>query len=79
MSGAEGRFRERKGCRQASIWRSPWMPRPRVRDGDQWQDPDYLETLVAAGAPDHALSEGGSLSLMLDKNQSQLQLSAISS
>jgi hypothetical protein len=39
-----------------------------VRDGDQWQDPDYLETLVAS-ARRITLSEGDSVSLTLDKNQ----------
>ena len=39
-----------------------------VRAGDQWQDPDYLETLVAA-ARRITLPEGGSVSVTLDKHQ----------
>jgi len=38
------------------------------RAGDQWQDPDYLETLVAA-ARRITLPEGGSVSVTLDKHQ----------
>jgi len=37
---------------------------PSIRDGDQWQDPDYLETLVAL-ARRITLSEGASVALTL--------------
>jgi len=35
-----------------------------IRGGDQWQDPDYLETLVAQ-ARRMTLPEGGNVSLTL--------------
>jgi hypothetical protein len=67
MSGAEGRFRT-EGLPPGEYLAIAVDATTTVRDGDQWQDPDYLETLATA-AHRIRLSEGGSLSLMLDKNQ----------
>jgi hypothetical protein len=67
ISGAEGRFRA-EGLPPGEYLAIAVEATTTVRDGDQWQDPDYLETLVAA-ARRITLSEGRSLSLMLDKSQ----------
>ena len=67
MSGTDGRFRT-EGLPPGEYLAIALDTVPGVRDGDQWQDPDYLETLVARSRR-ITLSEGGSLSLTLDKNQ----------
>lgn len=67
MSGTDGRFRA-EGLPPGEYQAIALDTVPGVRDGDQWQDPDYLETLVARSRR-ITLSEGGSLSLTLDKNQ----------
>jgi hypothetical protein len=66
-SGTDGRFRA-DGLPPGEYLAVALDTVPGVRDGDQWQDPDYLETLVARSRR-ITLSEGGSLSLTLDKNQ----------
>jgi hypothetical protein len=67
MSGTDGRFRA-EGLPPGEYLAIALDTVPGDRDGDQWQDPDYLETL-AARSRRITLSEAGSLSLMLDKNQ----------
>jgi len=67
MSGTDGRFRA-EGMPSGEYLAIAVEATTTVRDGDQWQDPDYLETLVAA-ARRITLSEGDSVSLTLDKNQ----------
>jgi hypothetical protein len=66
-SGTDGRFRA-EGLPPGEYLAVALDTVPGVREGDQWQDPDYLETLVVRSRR-ITLSEGGSLSLTLDKNQ----------
>ena len=63
MSGADGRFRA-EGLPPGEYLAIALDTVPGVRDGDQWQDPDYLETLVARS---HriTLPDGGNVSLAL--------------
>jgi Carboxypeptidase regulatory-like domain len=63
MSGADGHFRA-EGLPPGEYLAIAVDAVPGIRDGDQWQDPDYLETLVTR-ARRVTLSEGGSVSLML--------------
>jgi protocatechuate 3,4-dioxygenase beta subunit len=67
MSGTGGRFRA-EGLPPGEYLAIAMDNVPGVRDGDEWQDPEYLETLVARS---HriTLSEGESLSLTLERNQ----------
>jgi protocatechuate 3,4-dioxygenase beta subunit len=66
MSGTDGRFRA-EGLPPGEYLAIALDTVPGDRDGDQWQDPDYLETLVARSRR-LTLAEGGSLSLTLDKS-----------
>ena len=63
ISGTDGRFRA-EGLPPGEYLAIALDTVPGVRDGDQWQDPDYLETLVARS---HriTLPEGGNVSLTL--------------
>ena len=63
MSGADGSFRV-EGLPPGEYLAAAVDAPPGIRDDDQWQDPDYLETLVAR-ARRLTLVEGGSLSLTL--------------
>src|SRR5262249_48912815 len=64
MSGTDGRFRA-EGLPPREDLASALATVPGVRDGDQWQDPDYLETRVAR-AKRMTLAEGGSVTLSLE-------------
>src|SRR4030095_424910 len=67
MSGTDGRFRA-EGWPPGEYLAIALDNVPGVRDGDEWQDPEYLEMLVARS---HriTLSEGGSLSRTLAQKQ----------
>jgi hypothetical protein len=67
MSGTDGRFRA-EGLPPGEYLAIALDTVPGDREGDQWQDPDYLEALVTRSRR-ITLSEGGSLSLTLDRNQ----------
>lgn len=67
MTGTDGRF-QADGMPPGDYLATAVEATTAVRAGDQWQDPDYLETLVAA-AHRITLPEGGSVSVMLDKHQ----------
>ena len=62
MSGNDGRFRA-EGLPPGE-YLAIALDVPGVRDGDQWQDPEYLETLVARSQR-ITLPEGGNISLTL--------------
>src|SRR5262249_5471166 len=61
VPGSDGRFRA-EGLPPGEYLAIALDAVPGVRDGDQWQDPDYLETLVAR-AKRMTLAEGGSVTL----------------
>src|SRR5262245_38561948 len=63
MTGTDGRFRA-EGLPPGEYLAIALDTIP-VRDGDQWQDPEYLETLVAR-AKRMTLAEGGSVTLSLE-------------
>jgi Carboxypeptidase regulatory-like domain len=60
-SGTDGRFRA-EGLPPGDYLAVAVDVAPAVRDGDQWQDPEYLEALVAQ-ARQITLPEGGNVSL----------------
>jgi protocatechuate 3,4-dioxygenase beta subunit len=62
-SGTDGRFRA-EGLPPGDYLAVAVDVAPAVRDGDQWQDPEYLEALVAR-ARRITLPEGGNVSLAL--------------
>jgi len=63
MTGTDGRFRT-EGMPPGEYLAIAVEATATVRGGDQWQDPDYLETLVAQ-ARRMTLPEGGNVSLTL--------------
>jgi len=63
MTGTDGRFRT-EGMPPGEYLAIAVEATATIRGGDQWQDPDYLETLVAQ-ARRMTLPEGGNVSLTL--------------